>query len=142
MATFAVALVPLVGQISQAALGLMISVAFSTVQWAPTKAAIEAALAGDGDERAAVEARVNLAALLVAMVACYEVDFAAGIAIGVAVDVDHGARGARRGGRGAEFWMRSDTLSCPTSRHLWLAISPAQAAAVIRRLRVIAITDV
>ena len=46
-----------------------------------------AALAGDGDERAAVEARVNLAALLVAMVACYEVDFAAGIAIGVAVDV-------------------------------------------------------
>ena len=88
MATFVVALAPLVGQISQAALaGLMISVAFSTVQWAPTKAAIEAALAGDGDERAAVEARVNLAALLVAMVACYEVDFAAGIAIGVAVDV-------------------------------------------------------
>ena len=88
MATFVVALAPLVGQISQAALaGLMISVAFSTVQWAPTKAAIEAALAGDGDERAAVEARVNLAALLVAMVSCYEVDFAAGIAIGVAVDV-------------------------------------------------------
>ena len=88
MATFVVALAPLVGQISQAALaGLMISVAFSTVQWAPTKAAIEAALAGDGDERAAAEARVNLAALLVAMVACYEVDFAAGIAIGVAVDV-------------------------------------------------------
>ena len=88
MATFVVALAPLVGQISQAALaGLMISVAFSTVQWAPTKAAIEAALAGDGDERAAAEARVSLAALLVAMVACYEVDFAAGIAIGVAVDV-------------------------------------------------------
>lgn len=88
MATFVVALAPLVGQISQAALaGLMISVAFSTVQWAPTKAAIEAALAGDGDERAAAEARVSLAALLVAMVSCYEVDFAAGIAIGVAVDV-------------------------------------------------------
>lgn len=79
MALLIVALAPLVGRISRAALaGLMLTVAFGTVQWQPALKLLRGAAAKDDIPACA--------AMLVASVVCFKVDMAAGIVLGVAVE--------------------------------------------------------
>ncbi|CAM9516634.1 unnamed protein product, partial [Heterosigma akashiwo] len=79
---------PLVGAIPTASLaGLMLAVAAGTVQWGASARAVRAALR-PAPHRSATPwaARTAAAALLAASLACYFVDMASGIALGVALD--------------------------------------------------------
>jgi len=86
MAAFVLVLAPLVGQISLAALaGIMVTVAFDTMQFGATKDIIVAAFPGSGKPKEK-GTRSELIGLLVTFFLCYKVDMAIGIVSGVVVE--------------------------------------------------------
>merc|ERR1712048_83798 len=82
MAAFVLFLAPLVGQVSMVALaGIMLTVAYDTIQWGATKDLIVAAL--PGKEQKTPGTRSEFAALIVTFILCYKVDMAVGIVSGI-----------------------------------------------------------
>jgi len=82
MASFVIFFAPLVGQVSMVALaGIMLTVAYDTIQWDATKDLIVAAL--PGKEQKTPGTRSEVAALIVTFILCYKVDMAVGIVSGV-----------------------------------------------------------
>merc|ERR1719379_1835888 len=82
MAAFVLFLAPLVGQVSMVALaGIMLTVAYDTIQWGATKDLIVAAL--PGKEQKTPGTRSEVAALIVTFMLCYKVDMAVGIVTGI-----------------------------------------------------------
>lgn len=93
MAMFVLVLAPLVGQVSQAALGgLMLTVAYATVQWGASWGTLMRALGRSGaeppsngsPERSAP--LIELTALVLTTYLCYAVDMASGIVFGVLIE--------------------------------------------------------
>merc|ERR1719333_1128455 len=82
MAAFVLFFAPLVGQVSMVALaGIMLTVAYDTIQWGATKDLIVAAL--PGKEQKTPGTRSEFAALIVTFILCYKVDMAVGIVSGI-----------------------------------------------------------
>lgn len=80
MGGFVVAAAPLVGAVPVAALaGIMMTVGATTIQWAPTRAAL-------ADARTSRTHVPGLAALALATVVCFKVDMAAGIVLGIVAE--------------------------------------------------------
>jgi SulP family sulfate permease len=94
MASFVVFFAPLVGQVSMVALaGIMLTVAYDTIQWGATKDIIVASLPGKAQKTPGT--RSELAALIVTFCLCYKVDMAVGIVSGILTSKGLRALGAK-----------------------------------------------